>query len=228
MTTKTRIIEGLSLALEASFVVAVFTLLAAWVSIAASQAYLWKRPFPPSQVELELANCQRCWLEYPMLGTAMFSVLLRVIWLARGRGYAIPRAIGRTVFDHTISAFLALVLVAQGSLTPAIQALTRQVNQQCEILPWPVFLRPVDLSGPIDYEECVMIVTNPSASTGGCRRPAMARMASSGTWRARRALRRRHSSMGTSKKIASHWQPLCSAILMNGRRCLAVRLVASM
>jgi hypothetical protein len=132
--TKTRIIEGLSLALEASLVVAAFTLLAAWVPFVTSQAALGSRPFPPSQFEIELAKCQDNWLAYPMLGTAIFSVLLRVIWLARGRGYTLPRAIGRTIFDHTICAFLALLLVARGSLTPAIQALTRQLNQQCEVL----------------------------------------------------------------------------------------------
>lgn len=93
-----------------------------------------------------------------MLGTAIFSVLLRVTWLVGGRGYGIPRAIGRTVFDHILSAFIALVLVAQGSLTPPIQALTRQVNQQCEILPRPVLLRSVHLNEATSSDDGVMIV----------------------------------------------------------------------
>ena len=88
-----------------------------------------------------------------MLGTAILSVLLRVTWLTRGRGYAIPRAIGRTIFDHTISAFLSLVLVAQGSLTTGINGLSRQVNNQCEVLPRPVLLRSVDLNKPISYDD---------------------------------------------------------------------------
>ena len=146
MPTKTRIIDGLSLALEASLVFATFALLAVWVPIVISQAALGSRPFPPSQVEIELAKCQENWLAYPMLGTAIFSILLRVTWLVRGRGYAIPRAIGRTVFDHTICAFLALVLAAQGSLTPGINASERLVTEQCATLPEPALRLPTQRS----------------------------------------------------------------------------------